>query len=492
MNENEKYTLLKQETPRFLLTALLLGIIYAVMFCRSDARGLNTLLYQLAWCVAVFLSLRRLGAEKKANAVWYAAILLLAGTVFYTGNSFIQSVSRVGILLCKAFLLLGAFSELWDWHFGKVVGAVLRLCWKSLAKLLEPFSHLRALRKEKNDGKGRYILLGLVLAVPLLCIVVPLLTSSDAVFRSMLRSVFGWDVPELLKTALEAVGLALLCALAFYCPLCAQTADAETTEQRERKKAHTLVAVTFTAVLTLLYLFYCGVRVTVLFRGGETVLPSGMTYAEYAREGFFELLAVSAINLLLVIVAQRRFESSRALRILLTLISVCTYLMAASSARRMLLYVSVYGFTFWRLLVLWFLAVVAILLGGAVWTVYHSEFRLFTFSVGVCLVLWLLFAYARPDRIAARYDLERFGVSDSSVSCVLYDLSEEAVPILLRYDLSETNYKEELNGYLLSSLPREVKAAGLRGFNFSLWEAGNSMRKAINESGGIMSWQRKQ
>ena len=52
---------------------------------------------------------------------------------------------------------------------------------------------------------------------------------------------------------------------------------------------------------------FCGIQIAVLFAGDVSALPEGMTYAEYAREGFFQLLLVSGINVAVIITAQRRF-----------------------------------------------------------------------------------------------------------------------------------------------------------------------------------------
>lgn len=481
--EGEKHILLRQQAPFFLLLAAGLGAVYALLFCRADYRGLNTLIYHAVWCVVMQLALRRLGVEsRKSNSVWFVSVLLLSLTVCWTANDFVQAVSRAGILLCQIFLLLGAFADMRDWHFGKAAASVMRLGWYTLGRCLEPFRHLHAMRSHARDGSGKYILIGLAAAIPLAVIVLSLLSSADIVFDGFLRRLFDWDLPDFFETFFRALGLFLLASLAFYGALCAQTDRPESAEQKGVKKANTLVAITFTAVLAIIYALFCGIQIAVFFGGNVSALPDGYTYAEYAREGFFELLVVSGINLLLVIVSQRRFAMSRALRILLTFISACTYLMIVCSAQRMLLYVSVYGFTFLRLLVLWFLAVLAILMGGTLWTVYHPGFRLFTFSVGVCLAMWLLFAFARPDRIAARYNFERFGPTDAAASCAVYELSLDAVPVMTgyEYDGESSYFAEEWNGYLTQYVPREYKERGLRCFNISVWLADRAAEEYTN------------
>ena len=56
-----------------------------------------------------------------------------------------------------------------------------------------------------------------------------------------------------------------------------------------------MIAITIAAMLTLLYLVFSVIQIVYLFMGNMT-LPSGYTYAKYAREGFFQLLAVSVLK----------------------------------------------------------------------------------------------------------------------------------------------------------------------------------------------------
>ena len=93
----------------------------------------------------------------------------------------------------------------------------------------------------------------------------------------------------------------------------------------------------------------------------EILKNDGMTYSEYAREGFFQLLAVSFFNLVLVLAVLNYFKRHPVLTGCLAVISLCTGILLGSSAFRMCLYVAAYGLTFLRLGVLWFLALLAVL-----------------------------------------------------------------------------------------------------------------------------------
>ena len=480
--ERETHALLRRESRYLLTLSAALGAAFSLCFVEFGGLGLNLVLWAAAWCGWAHLALKRLQlASLRRDGRWYAGIWLLGLSVFWTANEFIQAVGILGIMILQCLWALNVFAAVDSWDFGKAAWAVLRLPFRALGRICEPFRHWAEARKIRN-GRSRYVLAGLAIALPLGIVVTMLLASADAVFRELTRSMFtGWNVPEYLRITFEALFAALAAGAGFYALLCAQTGRPEDDARLGDRKADTLVAVTFTAVLAVIYLVFCGIQVGVLFSGSGSLLPKGYTYAEYAREGFFQLLAVSGINVLLVIVSERRFVSGKALRALLCVISACTYVMEVSSAWRMWMYVQVYGLTFLRLLVLWFLAVLGIVLAGAVITVFRPGFRLFRFTLAVCLSAWLVFAFARPDAIAARYDLRRFGCSEPTLSLIRYELSPDALGELQPYLNQEIRaIDKHMGGYLDEDIPARYAHAGIRGFNYSLWRANQTSEEYRN------------
>jgi hypothetical protein len=100
----------------------------------------------------------------------------------------------------------------------------------------------------------------------------------------------------------------------------------------------------------------------------------------------------------------------------------------------------------------------------------------------VCLAAWLVFAFARPDAVAARYDLRRFGCTDTALSLIRYELSSDALGELRPYLSGQREViGVYLDGYLDQGIPAQYKGAGLRGFNYSLWQASETAKEYIHE-----------
>ncbi len=464
--EPAAHRILRGNCRYFLALAAAAGAGFAVCFTDAGGWGLNFPVYFALWCALAHLAAKRLGlADSRRERLWFGGIIALSLSVFWTANPFVRFVSAVGIGILQLLWAMDLTAQVRRWHLSKAVSAALQLVFRSLRRCAEPLRHLAA---SGNAAARRWkqVALGLALAFPMAVVALSLMLSADAVFRSLFSAV---SLSEGFWTLVRGVFWAVLVLECFYAPLCAQTADPVGGAQSEARRFPTLVAVTFLAVLAAIYTLFSAVQIRSLFLRGGT-LPEGYTYAEYAREGFFELLALSALNVAGVIVSERRFESSRALRILLCVVSACTFIMELSSAWRMALYVRTYGLTFLRLLVLWFLALLAVILAGTVCAVFRPGFRLFYFSLVVCLCFWLAFAFARPDYLAARYDLARFGPDERTASLLINELSEDGVEALRPY-LNGGSFDHPLDDYLRHTVPDRYRHAGLRGFNWSMWRA---------------------
>lgn len=459
----------------YLLCSAVCGLSCALLYCDAKA-GINVPVFSAIWLVCVIICLKSMGLYTRQRVLPLGAGMLLLGlSTAMTANYEVQFINRAGIVLLMAMILLRSFCQTGRWQFGKYFTAVFAVIFTAVSCLPDPLRCLSRMRRDRGkvrSGKGIYVLLGLAVSLPLAFVVVALLGSADAVFAMMVERAlsFDFDLSGGVLTSFKAMWLFLLGFFGLFCSLAGQAQSPVDSAVRETKRREPVTAITFVSVLTAIYLLFCSVQIIYLFIGREGGLPEGFTYAGYARRGFFQLLFVSMLNAVIVVFCSWKFRESRVLRALLTLVCACTYILIASSAYRMLMYVDVYGLTFLRILVLWFLGVLAVLMAGIIVSLYRRGWNLFRFTFCVCLSLWLVFSFARPDRIAAWYNLERFGATDDTVRLTLYELSLDAVPVVAGRDYDGT-YAMEWYGYLKFTVPRRMEEHGVRGFNFAVWEA---------------------
>lgn len=430
------------------------------------------------------------GAIDKRTAAFYVGSLLLLGiSVCLTDDWKLLWMTKTGIFLLTISLALRCFYRTAGWSFMKYLGAICRSLLDMLRCIDTPFSDAVVFLKEKDktqkNGSLKYVLLGLVIAVPLLIVILALLLSADAVFSELFGRMLG-DID------LETLFLMFLMALAVYLFSYSFIRGLVTYRMPQKpakeKSGEPVAAITFTSLVALIYLIFCIIQVVYLFMGNMQ-LPEGLTWAAYARQGFFQLLFVCLINLVMVLLCLALFKESRVLKAILTAISLMTYILIASSAYRMMLYIQNYYMTFLRLLVLWALAVIGILFAGVIVFIYKKEFPLFGYSTAVVTICYLVFAFARPDYQVAKYDLAHMAEAYEAELAAgqesagrgfedywyLAELSADAAPLMTQESVREMLGDTYAAQHYYDKVWKRSKDMGLRDFNFSRWKAGTCM-----------------
>ena len=425
--------------------------------------------------------------RKRIAIPYYIAAFLIAVSVTLTAKQTMQFFSTIAIVLLLevAFLEL-LFSDTEKGRsFEERCKELFLLPFTAIANcmsgLLDGFGFLRKMKFFRNE-KVRHVLLGVLIAIPLLIVVFALLTSADMIFSSWTETamdyIFFSSNPYLaclLTVVIYAVAYGIMAAASrMMAPKQAtgheqgkranlqagvQAAVVQGSEDvlPGKKGSNALTAITVTLLLTLVYLLFCGIQLYFLFGGGNVSLPDGFTYAEYARQGFFQLLAVTFLNILILMFCRKPAGESVVLRAVLTVFSACTYIMIASAAMRMLLYVDAYSLSFLRILVLWFLGLNTLLVTGIILAIYRAKFPLFRYFVAVSAVCYIVLAYANVDYIIASYNTKSQEKLEAIDIDYLTTLSADAASVLLPA-LNEIVTAEK-NGLLVSGTENPIARA---------------------------------
>ena len=192
------------------------------------------------------------------------------------------------------------------------------------------------------------------------------------------------------------------------------------------------------ALLDALFLVFVAVQLAVLFGSHEHVLrTAGLTYAEYARDGFWQLLAAGALTLAVVGAASLLGEAPRRahrllLRLLLGILCALTIVVLVSALRRLQLYEEAFGLTRLRLgadvFALWLGGIFALLMpAGLVQRARGQIARAAGAGTAAALVA---FSGANPDGLIAERNVDRWRDAGRLDLPYLQRLSADAVPAL--------------------------------------------------------------
>jgi hypothetical protein len=368
--------------------------------------------------------IRRLGP---ARIGWSVATVVLLGVGTF------RAAGWLFVLCVMTALVTGLFAATDPRTFRGMVHA----------GLIGPFAGLRAvpwmtrgLRRAGRSVGVRAVLTALV-SVALLVVFGGLFASADAAFADIVGAVLPTvDVPTVIRWIfIYTVTLVALSAAAFLRAAPPHLSDSESGRRRVARLEWAVPV----GLLVLLFALFVGVQATVLFGGARHVIEtSGLTYADYARGGFWQLLAVTGLTLLVIAGAARwaprEQRTDRVLiRMLLGALALLALVVVASALHRMNLYALAFGLTRLRVLV-WlceaWLGLAFVLILGAGIRLRARWLPRVVVATGVAALIGL--AAADPDLLIAEHNIARWKQGGQIDVGYLSTLSADAAPALDR------------------------------------------------------------
>ena len=442
--ETEQTKKLRENFGFFAPFTLLYAAFYA--FCMyKNASGITYPFFMAGSLIYMCVCFGKLTITLKKGSIFYMiSIMLLAISTFCTDSSVMIGLNKTGIFLLIMSFILRQYYDTKKWKIGKFFTAICETFIVALGDIADPFIHAFGYfktKKNKNMERSLLVLLGVVITLPIAAIILLLLGSADVVFRNILTE-FTADI-----NISDGVSIFFIVVFFFFgtyvltAHLCKHTLNEEVSD---RRKWQPVIGIVLNGMLSMIYVLFCGIQVMYLFMG-NMVLPEGYTYAEYAREGFFELLTVGILNFIIVLVTMALFRNNGVLKGLLTIMSICTLIMIVSSTTRMIMYIRYYYMTFTRVLVLWTLLVLFLLFLGVIVSIYSEKFNLFHYCTVVVTIFYITLSFARPDYLIAKINVsalsqkenqtesqtDGFFLGEGNVDMnYLIRLSADAVPVI--------------------------------------------------------------
>ncbi|GAA3471342.1 DUF4153 domain-containing protein [Nonomuraea roseola] len=418
------------DSPRWLLPAVLGVGVFAAVALPDAMPGLGLAL------VALVLGAATLPAALRRVTPWTAAYALTAyGLVAMVA---VRDADWLVVPLLGGAFGLGALavSGAGRGWLALIRGGI------SIVLALLPVPWFLAGPMKTFVGRRRVmpLLAGLGITAVLLVVFGILFASADKVFASFVDRLFtAPDWAEALP--LRIFVFVLFAALAAAAVLVAMRPVSDPVSPSFRTRLNRSLWVVPLTGLNLLFAAFVAVQVTALFGSSAWVMrTTGLTYADYARQGFFQLMVVSVFVLGIVAVATSVVKAERgdrwALAILLGVLCAFTLVILVSAMHRLDLYTDAYGLSRLRASVaatVWWLGAVfaTVLVAGAVRLAGFGSAWLPRTVVLLTGAGLLSFAVWNPDLQVARTQVDIRGVERIDQDYV-GDLGAEAVPELDR------------------------------------------------------------
>jgi hypothetical protein len=412
----------------------------------SAGPGLNVFLLFLGLAASVWIVTRSGDSPLSREAsLWIGTGLLCGVGLLWRGSGLVRVLSFLAA--CTAFAL-PAFDagRAWIRRSGildvvaAVAGAGLHAAFGSVRLMNR--GHWAAVGESTGGGAAREwartAVVGALLATVPLTVFGALFLSADAVFATLVGDFVRIDL-QAFASHLVLIAVLSWLACGYLVGVSAGTKLEGTHRLRPGLPKFGIAEVaTALALVDVLFLSFVVVQFRYLFGGGSWVeVTPGLTYAAYARAGFFQLVAAVALAIPWLLAAHALLDGRglKARSVFSALAGVHLLLLVvivASAVQRMQAYQAAYGLTEERVAAT---AVLAWLTGVVVWfgaTVLSGRRHRFVF--GGLVTAYLLVGALHlmdPAGLVARHNLERREELGGVDVAYLTAVGSDAVPFLL-------------------------------------------------------------
>jgi Domain of unknown function (DUF4173) len=426
--------------PARVATAIVLSGVVGALLLVENQPGLNWLLVAGAIGGAVTPAWRN---DISALALIFGLLSVgLVSTALFTSTEWQLAVNLLAALAVASLAARPARS------WGRLAVGLTAAGWRSpraLSWLLRAWS----LKRWGSSPRVLPLVRGLALGLGLLVVFGFLFASADQAFARLADRVLAApDMPYDLLTARFVVALMIIAysaSLASFAPSLGAGPSGSpwiagigaVWGKRERTRLGRIEWMTALLMLNALFALFVLIQIAVLFGGRDHVLETaGLTYAEYARSGFFQLVVVASLTLLVLasfghLVDRTHPRDDLFFKLLAGALVVLALVVLASALKRLTLYEEVYGLTRLRLAVhasIFWLAGIFLILG--VTALVRKSDWISQGVVAFSAAALLCFTLVRPDALIAAHNVERFEQTGKIDIVVLQNLSADAVPAL--------------------------------------------------------------
>ena len=349
---------MKANPNRFWFVVTLLGWAFDFLFWKKPA-GVNFFIYVMLCLVTGVYLLQTDGLRLAPRSR-----LLLLPIIFLSAMTFFrQEPMTVFLSVLMTIFLMGIFSITYlggQWTRFGLIDYFFGYLTLFGSMIVRPLGFAMGLRHDQPDvspGRGFSsiwpYLRGAIIALPVIAIFAALLSSADPIFANRLEKFIGLfkidNLPEYIFRLVYILIFAYAIAGTFL-----HAAQKSNDQVEEKPRFALFLGFTESTIVlgsvVILFAAFVAIQFQYFFGGQANIHIEGYTYAEYARKGFGELVAVAFFSLLLLLglgaITRRDTESQRRSFSTLGVVLVGLVLvMLVSAFQRLVLYETAYGFS---------------------------------------------------------------------------------------------------------------------------------------------------
>ena len=450
----------------------ILAILNSVLFYGKEL-GINVILFIIPILIFMYYVLK---SNKKINnkkgLLFILPIILLSLSYLIYDNITFKLLN--GMVIILLFILMFIYTVYPTYNLGNLfkrgillilepfecIGNVYRLLGNKLSEVLKI-----------SDSKKKKIK-SIILIIPIIILILILLTSADIEFNNIFKyffKLFRYLSLDNIIGRIIVIGIFFTYVSAFINYLVFKYKDDHNTNTSFKVDGYTIRLLLI--ILNIVYIVFDFIQIkSLVFHK----LPIGITYATYARQGFFQLMFISLINIVIILLSKHNKDDkyNTSIKYLSTIMILLTTIIIYSSFFRMSMYESAYGYTILRLLVYVTLATEVILLIPTFRYIFNSKVNILKHYLIVITIVYTILGIFPVDYFIANKNINRYYKTGKIDIEYLENYNSDNIPLLKElYDKTDDEeLKYNISNYFY--LFKEIKKIdGFQEYNISTKKA---------------------
>lgn len=427
---------------KLLIGACILLAIFAEICLFEDSIGISYSMFIAAFYFVFFFKVKKHPfTHKQIGTLLFCSIWLLAISYVLYANPIFNLLNFIVIpILVLTHTVLVTSPKSLSWHSIAMISLLKKKIYQTIKRCNVTFAITgRKVKRNMDESTyrtGKKIGIGILISLPLLFVITFLLSAADAKFGQLLSSIPQKMINLNFEYIWRGIKIFMM-AIIFFCYLkvvAKKTVLIGLPAEKQEKHWDTIIVTTILIFMNITYLLFTIVQFQYFFSG---TLEEGLSYSEYARRGFFELMLVSVINYVVLISAVMKNKQSIIIKVLLTMLIGFTGVMLVSAFLRLSMYEEAYGFTYLRVLVHSFMIYLLIVFVFTLVKTWINRLSLTRFYLLSSLLFYIGLNIVGIDNMIVSKNIERYEQTGKLDIGYLRGLSYSVIPELV--DLYEEN-----------------------------------------------------
>ncbi|MBW9156679.1 DUF4153 domain-containing protein [Clostridium tagluense] len=440
--------------------ALILAIIYERFFIGKQS-GISIPIFYLMFMGFFLWSAReKVYVKKSIGFITIIPTVLIALNYSIHSNVILNSFNGIMILVLTLVSTVLIRYENIKWDSSNLIRKVFKRGIKSISEnFYKPFifikGNITSRNKKEISSTKKNILKGVIISIPLLIVILVLLTSADMVFKNYITNFsIGLEDISLGKITGHLLVIIIAFIIIFSYIWSFKYAFDEGESNKKDIKWEPVTILTIIFMINLVYLLFSIVQFSYLYGGENNFTAGGFTYSEYARKGFFELVAVTIINFTILLSSMKFIKRdnkriNNISNVFLSILVAFTFNMLFSAHYKMSLYEQTYGFTYLRIFVHIFMFMLFMLFVVSLIGIWNRKISLNKILIIIVLSMYVLVNYINVDKIIASKNIDIYYKTQKIDVQYLRNLSYDAIPEILKLkEDSNMDIAKQINNYL--------------------------------------------